>query len=133
LAPRIVLEVTERGVPDHVAVRSLVQNWSGVQVALDDVTLLGGANLAILARCAFDVVKLDRSLIAELDGAGPAPEWLTGLTALVRVSSLRIVAEGVETDEQRVALREAGVQGAQGFYFSRPLGAAAFMAYYDQR
>jgi EAL domain-containing protein (putative c-di-GMP-specific phosphodiesterase class I) len=102
-------------------------------VALDDVTLVGGPNLAILARCGFDLIKLDRSLVAELDSRKDSPEWLGAIKALLASSSLRVVAEGVETEHQLAALRDAGIQGAQGFHFSPPLSAPDFIAYYAER
>src|SRR5262249_23990065 len=54
-ASQIVFEITERGVPDPLGVDAINQSrLMGIQVALDDVTLVGAANLAVLARCKFD-------------------------------------------------------------------------------
>lgn len=132
-ASQIVLEITERGVPDVVGLDALNLAkrlaW-GVRFALDDVTLLGGANLAILGRADFDIIKLDRSLVAEIGPESPDPEWLLGIAALVRSSQLLVVAEGVETKQQVMQLQQAGVQGAEGFYFSPPMPAALFVEYH---
>lgn len=132
LSSQLILEITERGVPDSMGVEALQNAWgTGVRVALDDVTLAGGPNLAILARCPFQMLKLDRSLIAQIDGPDrPAPQWLAGLSALMLTSSLVVVAEGVETAEQVRVLRAAGVPAAQGFYFSRPRSAESLIAYH---
>lgn len=133
LAPQIVLELTERGLPDSIAVDALnMAHGMGVRVALDDVTLVNGANLAILARCKFDIIKLDKSLIAEISPQNPEPEWLGSISALLRSSGLVVTAEGVETEQQLLALREAGVQAVQGFYLSPPIPAAAFIAYHRE-
>jgi EAL domain-containing protein (putative c-di-GMP-specific phosphodiesterase class I) len=105
-------------------------NRRGVQLALDDVTLVGGANLAILARCNFDIIKLDRALIAQITPQDPAPEWLASVAAMLAASKLTVIAEGVETEAQLVALRAAGVQAAQGFYFSPPVEAEALFSFY---
>src|SRR5262249_41672201 len=105
----------------------------GVKVALDDVTLVGGANLAVLARCNFDAIKLDKSLIAQISPECPAPEWLKTVTALLESSQLLVIAEGGETEQQFTTLRAANIQAAQGFYFSRPLPAAAFIAFHRDR
>jgi len=128
---QIVLEITERGVPDPLGVMALHQGeGKGIKVALDDVTLVGGANLAILARCNLHAIKLDKSLIDQIRPGSPAPEWLNSVKILVEMSGLQVIAEGVENGEQTRILREANIQAAQGFYFSPPIPAAAFMAFY---
>src|SRR5262249_40195146 len=113
-AKQLILEVTERGVPDQLgldALNSIAD--TGAQVALDDTTL-SGANLALLTRCNFDFIKIDPLLVAELAGDKPPAPWLDGLAALLRTTALRIIAEGVETDFQAETLRTARVQLAQG-------------------
>lgn len=132
LASQLVFEITERGVPDALGMEGLNNVWKmGARVALDDVTLVGGSNLAILARCNFDVTKLDRSLVAQIDPQQPAPEWLEGIKAILGASKMMIIAEGVETELQLSTLQSANIQAAQGFYFSQPIPAAAFIAYHQ--
>ena len=59
-ATQIILEVTERGLPDLLGVEAINQaNNMGTRVALDDVTFAGAANLAVLARANFSSIKLD--------------------------------------------------------------------------
>jgi len=129
-AKQLILEVTERGVPDQLGLDALNSiAGTGVQIALDDTTL-SGANLALLTRCNFDFVKIDPLLVAELTGDKPSAPWLDGLAALLRTTSLQIIAEGVETDFQADTLRTASVQLAQGHYFSRPLSASDFKRFY---
>lgn len=128
---QIVLEITERGVPDRLGLDALtLMAERGIRLALDD-TLLTGANLALLARCQFSMIKIDRALTAELDPDRPPPEWLAGLQSLLQISSLQVVAEGVETDYQAKWLRAAGVQLAQGHLFSRPLPAQGLIDLYE--
>jgi EAL domain-containing protein (putative c-di-GMP-specific phosphodiesterase class I) len=103
----------------------------GVRVALDDVTM-NGTNLAFIARCDFDIIKIDRSLIAGMDPNGPDPNWLRGLAGLLSSMDLTVVAEGIETDAQFKALQAAGVQMGQGYHFSRPLPASELIAYHDR-
>jgi EAL domain-containing protein (putative c-di-GMP-specific phosphodiesterase class I) len=99
---------------------------------LDDTTLTG-TNAALLARANFKILKLDRALTAELvEGAGP-PEWLSALELLLRSSTLHVIAEGVESAYQALTLRAAGVRMAQGYLFSMPLPARAFMDFYADR
>ncbi len=99
---------------------------SGVRFALDDV-MLDSANLAVLSRCKFHIVKIDRRLVADIRPDQPRPEWLAGLAALLAATDLQVIAEGVETPAQ--VLREAGIPMAQGFLYSRPLPARALQAF----
>lgn len=120
---QIVIEITERGVPDHLGLDALnLMAANGVRLALDN-TMLNGTNLALLARCNLSMIKLDRKATAQLGPRKPAPDWLAGLQALLKTSTLQVVAEGVETEFQAKWLRAAGVQMAQGYLFSRPLPA----------
>jgi len=128
---QLVLEITERGVPDQLGLEALNAIPStGARVALDDTTL-SGANLALLTRCHFDFVKIDHSLVEQLGRDPPQAAWLDGLTALLRATTtLQVIAEGVENASQAEILRAGGVQLAQGHYFSVPLPADSFMDYY---
>ena len=129
-AKQLVLEITERGVPDQLGLSALNSiPATGVRVALDDTTL-SGANLALLTRCNFDFVKLGHELIKQLDGDSERPQWLAGLAALLGTTALQMIAEGVERAEQAAMLAEAGVQLAQGHLFSEPLAADEFKSYY---
>jgi sensor c-di-GMP phosphodiesterase-like protein len=131
LAAQIVLEVTERGTPDLQAIGAINSGRRlGIRIALDDVTLQGPANLSILVRADFDIIKLDRSLAAQIDAQCPHPPWLDDVALLTRSKRLVVIAEGVETEQQLAAIRAAGVQAAQGYLFSRPLSAAAFIAFH---
>ena len=129
-AKQLVLEITERGVPDQLGLSALNSiPATGVRVALDDTTL-SGANLALLTRCHFDFVKIGQTLVAQLDGDTKRPQWLEGLAALLGTTKLQVIAEGVERSQQAAMLAEAGVQLAQGHLFSRPLPADELKRYY---
>jgi len=123
---QIIVEVTERGIPDQLGLEALNSiPGTGARVALDDTTL-SGANLALLTRCNFDFVKIDQQLVAELAPDKPEARWLKGLTALLQTTPVQIIAEGVETAYQADTLRAAGVKLAQGHHFSEPLSARDF-------
>jgi sensor c-di-GMP phosphodiesterase-like protein len=133
LASQVILEITERGIPDVLAVESTKLRGT-TRVALDDVTLVGGVNQAVLAGCQFDAIKLDKSMIDQIVEGAPPPEWLQTVKGLVESPSpLLVIAEGVDTEYQADRLREANIQAAQGFYYSRPLPADAFIAYHRER
>lgn len=131
LISQVVFEITERGVPDALGVAAINAAMDhGIRVALDDVTLSGPANLAVLARCNFHIVKLDRSLIWEIKPECPHPPWLEEVGALLMMSQMTVIAEGIETLQQRAALEKANVQFGQGFHFSQPLAAEAFIDFH---
>jgi EAL domain-containing protein (putative c-di-GMP-specific phosphodiesterase class I) len=129
-AKQLVLEITERGVPDQLGLDALNSiPATGARIALDDTTL-SGTNLALLTRCHFDFVKIGHTLVAQLEGAAQRPQWLTGLAALLGTTGLQIIAEGVEQAQQATVLAEAGVQLAQGHLFSAPLLADELKRYH---
>lgn len=128
---QIVLEITERGIPDLLGLQALdLMAKNGTRLALDDTTLTG-ANLALIARCHFSMIKIDASVTGQIESGKPLPDWLSGLESLLRSASpLQVVAEGVVTEHQVQTLRAAGVQMAQGYLFSRPLSAERFQEFY---
>jgi sensor c-di-GMP phosphodiesterase-like protein len=131
-ASQLILEVTEHGVPDQLGLDALNKVPStGARVALDDTTL-SGSNLALLMRCHFDFLKLDRTLLRQIDGVRSSvrPEWLDGLSTLLETTSLQVIAEGIESAAQHDILAGAGVPWGQGHYLAEPQGALAFMRFY---
>ena len=132
-ARQIILEITERGVPDRLGLDAMIKGTSlmGVRFALDDVAM-NGTNLALVTRCPFSVIKISRTVVQQVRQGQPHPEWLHGLAALLPGSCLDVIAEGVETEYQAKTLRSAGIRLAQGFYFSRPISAAALLAFHAQ-
>ena len=134
LASQLILEITERGVPDLMGVEAINDIWGlGVRVALDDLTLDGGANLAILARCHFDLAKIDSSLVSQITDESPFPAWLQDISAIQNTSSrLTLIAEGIETEAQLQALKKANIHEVQGFIFSKPLPVEAFIDFHRE-
>jgi diguanylate cyclase (GGDEF)-like protein/PAS domain S-box-containing protein len=92
----------------------------GVKIAVDDFGV-GQSSLAQLQRFPLDFLKIDPSFVDGLD-RGPEDSALArAIVRLAQVLRLEVVAEGVEREEQVVALRDIGCQMAQGFLFARPL------------
>ena len=128
---QIVLEITERGVPDQLGIDAISQ--SPAKVALDDVTLVGGASLAVLIRSTFHSIKLDKSLIDQIVPEHPAPEWLTAIGPLLASAPLLVIAEGVETEQQAaVPSRREHPRGA-GFLFRAAHARRPLMAFHRER
>ncbi|TMD92862.1 MAG: EAL domain-containing protein [Chloroflexi bacterium] len=124
---RLWLEITESVLLDDVdaAVEALGRLRDlGVRLAIDDFGT-GYSSLSYLRRFPVDAVKIDRSFVTGL-GRDPAADAI--VAAVVNVSralGLTVVAEGVETDEQLVALRALGCEWAQGYLWSEPLSPTA--------
>jgi EAL domain-containing protein (putative c-di-GMP-specific phosphodiesterase class I) len=134
-AERLVVEVTEDSFladPDHA--RSVIQNLRalGVQVSIDDYGT-GFSSLAYLRDLPLQELKIDRSFVADI--LNDSRSWMIVDTTnqLAHGLGLRTVAEGVEDDAQREALRGMGVDLLQGYYFARPMPAEHFVAWLDER
>jgi len=124
---RLCLEITESVLLDDAqpAAEALAElRRLGVRLAIDDFGT-SYSSLSYLRRFAVDVIKVDRSFVGGL-GADPAADAI--VSAIVNVSralGFGVVAEGVETEEQLVALRALGCDFAQGHLWSPPLEAAS--------
>jgi EAL domain-containing protein (putative c-di-GMP-specific phosphodiesterase class I) len=88
----------------------------GAQVVADDLGA-GGPTLAALARTPFDLLKLDRSLVASVDSDERARAVAAAVVALGSTLGLSVIAEGVERPEQLEELRALGCHLAQGHLF----------------
>jgi len=121
----ITLEITEHvEVPDYAALRSAVRALGpGVGLAVDDAGA-GFASLRHVLELRPDTVKLDLALVRGIDGDPARQALVAGMVHFVRGMGASIVAEGVETAEERQALLDLGVPFGQGYLF----GAAAFIA-----
>ena len=94
---QLVLEVTERGVPDEQGLKALDHMArGGVRIALDDVRL-NGVNLALLSRCHFEIDQDDTTLVQELRPDMAPPEWISGLRALIGAARVQVVAKAWRT------------------------------------
>jgi EAL domain-containing protein (putative c-di-GMP-specific phosphodiesterase class I) len=90
-----------------------------VRIALDDFGT-GYSSLAWLSEFPIDAVKLDRSIIGGVVGDARRSTLARGFVRVFQDLGLEVVAEGVETEEQRQALLAMGCAVGQGFLFGRP-------------
>ena len=127
---KLVLEITERGLPDQLGLHAIdLAARQGVRIALDDVCI-DPARVMVLSRCNAHIIKIDKSVLLDNGVDGVMPRWAEALSVLLKTTDLEVIAEGVETAEQLAMLRTAGVSRVQGHYFSPPLRAAAFLTYF---
>jgi diguanylate cyclase (GGDEF)-like protein len=127
IAPsRVVLEVTE-GVlidnPQEAQARLEALRALGVRLALDDFGT-GYSSLNYLQKFPFDRLKIDRSFVASLGSSGNTGAIIQSIVTLGHTLGMKVLAEGVENDEQRVLLRLAGCDEMQGYLFAKPKPAA---------
>jgi len=127
---KIVLEVTERGVPDKLGVDTINNHgYTKVKVALDDV-MANEAQLVFLARLRVDIIKIDKSFTDRiLLDEWPTHEDKIHIRLLHDIDKI-VLVEGVETRKQVDVLRKAGVKFVQGWHFSRSLPIEKFKTYY---
>src|SRR5918912_1412617 len=92
----------------------------GVKLALDDFGT-GYSSLLYLRRFPFDKLKIDRSFVLGIEKASDAAAIVHAVVSLGRGLGMKVTAEGVETAEQHLFLRAAGVHCMQGYRFGRPM------------
>ena len=93
---------------------------AGIRLCIDDFGS-GYANLNTVFRLPFSTIKLDRSLLRDICSNCRAASLYQGLISSIHAMDLKIIAEGVETDQELEHVRSCGVDQVQGFYYSRPL------------
>jgi len=124
---RVDLEVTE-GVliddPDKVQTTLEALRGLGVSLALDDFGT-GYSSLSYLQKFPFQRVKIDRAFVASLGTTGNAGAIIHSIVALGHALGMVVLAEGIETEQQRVLLRLAGCDEMQGYLFAEPRPAEA--------
>jgi diguanylate cyclase (GGDEF)-like protein len=124
-APLLDLEITESVLVDDIeeSPRKLqALRRAGVEVSVDDFGT-GFCSLSYLARLPVDTLKIDRSFVVRMRDVGYPRNIVAMIVSLAHTLGLRVVAEGVEDDQQVRLLRELGCDQIQGFYVSRPVPA----------
>jgi EAL domain-containing protein (putative c-di-GMP-specific phosphodiesterase class I) len=118
----IVLEITEReAIENYELFKEAVSYYSGLgfSIAVDD-TGTGYSGLETLFELRPDFIKVDMSIVRDIDKNKVKQELAKALIALSKELNSTIIAEGIETEEELHALREIGVKIGQGFLFARP-------------
>ena len=103
----------------------------GVCLSIDDFGT-GYSSLSYLRLFPIDILKIDRSFVFNLTSESNDAAIANSIIQLAHSMNLKVVAEGVETQEQLEILRHQGCDFVQGFLFSRPLSAEDFIPFFDQ-
>jgi EAL domain-containing protein (putative c-di-GMP-specific phosphodiesterase class I) len=122
VAPRIVLEITERAsldeIPD-VQARIAALRRLGFRIAVDDVGA-GYAGLTSIACLEPEIMKIDMGLVRDIDVSATKQKLVGAMASLCVEMNVMVIAEGVETKLERDALRRVGCDVMQGYFFAKP-------------
>lgn len=119
---QIIFEITEgERVADHAHLREIVTHYQqqGFKVALDDFGA-GYSGLNLLAELDADIIKLDMALIRNIHNDRKRQIIVRGILQVCRELGSQVIAEGVETKDELLQLRDMGIELFQGYYFARP-------------
>ena len=134
-ADRLEIEVTESAlIEDQALARHLLTSLRnvGVGLALDDFGV-GFSSLNYLRHLPFDRLKIDRSFIAEMAENPDAGAIVRAILGLARDLRLSVTAEGIETEEQLMFLRENHCGEGQGYLIGKPMDADAIASFLEGR
>jgi diguanylate cyclase (GGDEF)-like protein len=124
----LILEITESILMQSAEAMAplLIQlKGLGVKLHIDDFGT-GYSSLSYLHRFPVDVLKVDRSFISRIGTDGDNLEIVKAITTLAHSLDMKVIAEGVETEEQVEKLKELKCESMQGFFFSKPLDVKSF-------
>ena len=119
---RIVLEITEHeAITDHDGVISALGDLRqmGVRLAVDDVGA-GYAGLSTVLRLQPDILKLDRSLVSQIDKDTARQSLANAMVHFAGEVGAKVIAEGIERSQEHQMLHRLGVTMGQGYLFARP-------------
>ncbi len=116
------IEITEsqtRNPEEHIRICRQLQG-KGIKIAIDDFGT-GYSSLSVLKQLEINTLKVDREFIRDLPHEPAAALMVSTIVNMSLALGYNVVAEGVETHEQAIFLRELGCPIVQGYYFSKPV------------
>ncbi len=132
-AKYLELEVTESAIMKNEKVCfSVLEDLKklGVLLSTDDFGT-GYSSLSYLHQYPFDTLKIDRSFISKMNSGGKSDEIVCTILSLAQSLNLRVVAEGIETEEQLRKLQDLKCDYGQGYLFSKPVVAQVAESFLD--
>lgn len=121
----IKIEFTESTLaesPQTVADFVMDMEEYGIKMGLDDFGT-GYSNFATVISIPFGTIKIDKSIVWAAAGNKMSAEAVRHIVNTFKAMGMKVVAEGVETEEQRQFVEDVGIDQIQGYYYSRPLSA----------
>ncbi|MCV6628121.1 MAG: EAL domain-containing protein, partial [Cellvibrionaceae bacterium] len=127
---QVIIEITESMLMEDDSVYSYLAQLrqSGIKIAIDDFGT-GYSSLSYLRRFPVDWLKIDRSFVSDIVLNEEDLSLVESIIAMAHKLKLKVVAEGVETEQQWLLLKQLGCDMAQGFYFARPMPIDKLEAY----
>jgi diguanylate cyclase (GGDEF)-like protein len=127
---RVQIELTETAIIDDVERADYhlkILRAAGMRVALDDFGT-GYSSLVYLNQFAIDCIKIDKSFVDNIARDRQSAVIVASVTKLAGSLGMSVVAEGVETEEQRMVLMAAGCGALQGYLFGKPVSSGEVIA-----
>lgn len=132
-ANELEVEITESLLMEDTEINNLILQelkQHNIRVSMDDFGT-GYSSLSYLNKFNIDTLKIDRSFVKDIPTDADAVAIATAIIALGKSLRLNVIAEGVETEEQYNFLTKMDCDGAQGYYFSKPLPADEFLQFFE--
>ncbi len=126
---QLELEVTESSfIGDAIRASEVINNLRsmGFKVAMDDFGT-GYSSFSYMRQIDFDIIKIDRSFVIDLESDQKADLLLRGIINICNDLGVETVAEGIETEAQMMLLKDMGVTNFQGFFLGRPMPISEFV------
>jgi len=120
---RIIIELTEKIVmhdPDYVINKIKALANAGISIAIDDYGM-GYSSLNLLKQLPTNLLKIDKSFISDIDKKFPNSAIIESTIQLAHNLGMKVIAEGVETEEEMLFLKSSACDFIQGYFFSNPL------------
>ena len=126
----ISIEITESVVLEYEIIEQLLTDLHnfGITIEIDDFSA-GNSSFTVLSLLNANVVKLDRAILPENDQDEREKLIYQSLVDISKKLGLKIISEGVETTVQKAFVEELGVEGVQGYFYSKPLDKDKFKEY----
>lgn len=131
---KVVFEITESVIAEGANIVEIINQLKvlGLRFSMDDFGT-GYSSLSYIRQLPIDEIKIDRQFVNDLSQYSNAEEMIDTILNIAKIFNLAVIAEGVETEEQKTFLSEHGCEIFQGFLFSKPLSKEDFEKFYHSK